>query len=225
MSTFTGQFRMEGDTESLPATVSVSDGMIKLTSRSHVIGEWPVSYLGIRESDRAVVLDVEGERVVLDLRDQSGFLTAAGLKQPRPDAERIDRKAGPRSRSSSTPSRSATTSKETPARPRPSLRARLDQLIDEVRPDLSEVRSKVRSLRGGPALWIGLAVFAAGVIFVPTLVVVVLTITGTAVTLVATFAYLDDSLRVRFPNRFPPVVVLAAGLAVLTLAVLVAVIR
>ena len=225
MSTFIGQFRMEGDTESLPATVSVSDGMIKLTSRSHVIGEWPVSYLGIRESDRAVVLDVEGERVVLDLRDQSGFLTAAGLKQPRPNAERTDRKAGPRSRSSSTPSRTATTSRETPARPRTSLRARLDQLIDEVRPDLSEVRSKVRSLRGGPALWIGLAVFAAAVIFVPTLVVVVLTIIGTAVTLVATFAYLDDSLRVRFPNRFPPVVVLAAGLAVLTLAVLVAVIR
>ena len=42
---------------------------------------------------------------------------------------------------------------------------------------------------------------------------------------VRTFAYLDDSLRVRFPNRYPPVVVLAAGLAVLTLAVLVAVLR
>ncbi len=223
MSTFTGQFRMEGDTDSLPAIVSVTEGMIRLTSRSHVIGEWPLSHLGIRESDRAVVLDVEGERVVLDLRDRSGFLAATGLKMPEEEPEHAAGRG--RSRSRAKEQTRPESPPAAPAKPRRSLRDRLDQLIDEVRPDMSEVRARARSVRGGPAVWVGLAGFVLAVLFIPTFVVVVLTVVGTAATLVATFAYLDDSLRVRFPNRFPPVVVLAAGLAVLTLAVLVAVIR
>ncbi len=62
-------------------------------------------------------------------------------------------------------------------------------------------------------------------IFFPTALIVTLTIIGSIATLLATFAYLDASLRVRFPNRFPPIAVLAGGLSTLAVAVLVAIIR
>ncbi len=51
---------------------------------------------------------------------------------------------------------------------------------------------------------------------------VALTAVGTIATLLAVFGYLDNSIRVRFPNRLPPIVVLAGGLALLVVAVLVA---
>jgi hypothetical protein len=226
MSVFTGEFRMEGDTDSLPATVSVTEGMIKLTSRAHLIGEWPVSYLGIRESDRAVVLDVEGERVVLDLRDRPGFIAATGLKLPEAREEQGGKRTALLGRREKPETERPESNKHVePSTPRPSLRRRFDAAVDEIKPDMSEIRNRIRALRGGPAVWTAVAVFLLAVIFVPTVVVVLLTIVGTAATLIATFAYLDDSLRVRFPNRYPPVVVLAAGLGVLTLAVLVAIIR
>ena len=226
MSVFTGEFRIEGDTDSLPVTVSVTEGMVTLTSRTHLIGEWPVSYLGVRESDHALFLDVEGERAVLDLRDRRGFMAATGLRLPEEREAKRGRR-GPRAKGGEKvpTGRQEAGGPPAPSEPRPSMRRRLDDALDEIKPDMSQVRDRVRSLRGGPAVWAALAVFLVAVIFVPTAVVVVLTVVGTATTLIATFAYLDDSLRVRFPNRYPPVVVLAAGLAVLTLAVLVAVLR
>lgn len=221
MPTFSGSFQIEGDSTSLPATLSVDGATIRLNSRSHLIGEWPVSEIGLHEIDDTVVMTVEGERVHLDLRDRSGFMSATGLMMPPPKS-----RVGRTSRRGPT---AGTTRFERSAEERiagrRSIKGRIGGLFTGLRPDLTEIEDRARSLRWGKPMWAALMAFVAAVIFVPAVVVVSLTIVGTLATLVATFAYVDDSLRVRFPNRLSPAVLLAAGLGILLVAILVATIR
>ncbi len=219
MATFTGSFQIEGDSGSLPATVSIEHDTLRLVSKTHLIGEWPMHEVDVDETAEGVVLTVEGERVHLDLTDQRGFVLAAGILRKPPESK--SKRRGRKRREDPTASQTPIVP-EAPPRERRSLSQVLSGWTDELRPDFDDVRSTVRNTPRGRVVWVGLGIFLVAVAVVPTIVVVALTAVGTIATLLAVFGYLDNSIRVRFPNRLPPIVVLAGGLALLVVAVLVA---
>jgi hypothetical protein len=218
MSTFTGSFQIEGDASSLPASVSIEHDTLRLVSRSHLIGEWPIADVDVEETDSGVTIVVEGERVRLDLTDQQGFVLAAGVlrKPPEKKTGRWGRK-----RREEAPAE-APTEPPPPPKQRRSIPDVIDGWLEELRPDFDEVRNTAQAAPRGRLLWISLGVFAVAAVIIPTVVVIALTAVGTIATLLAVFGYLDNSIRVRFPNRFPPIVVLAGGLALLVIAVAIA---
>ena len=218
MSTFTGSFQIEGDSSSLPASVSIEHDTLRLVSRSHLIGEWPMADVDVEETDSGLMIVVEGERVRLDLTDQRGFVLAAGVLR-KPPEKKTGRRG--RKRRKEAPAE-AVAEPPPPPRERRAISDVIDGWLEELRPDFDEVRNTARATPRGRLLWVSMAVFAIASAIIPTVVVIALTAVGTVATLLAVFGYLDNSIRVRFPNRFPPIVVLAGGLALLVVAVAIA---
>ncbi len=75
---FQGTVWVEGDPDSrIPAELAVSADRLAITSGSTAIGDWPLHELDIRRGGGYLRIDVEGERLMIDLTDPERFARAA----------------------------------------------------------------------------------------------------------------------------------------------------
>ena len=85
MTSYEGSLRVLGD-DGPPLTVIVdlTDDTLQLRTPLTEIGCWPRDAVRIHAEDDGIHLRVEGEEVVLDLRDDAGFAVEAGLRSAPP---------------------------------------------------------------------------------------------------------------------------------------------
>ncbi|MEX2251048.1 MAG: hypothetical protein WD895_03120, partial [Acidimicrobiia bacterium] len=68
-----------GDTSSLPATVDIDDGRLRVASGDHVIGNWALVDISLTPGPEGVHVSAEGEELILQFSESAAFEEAAGL--------------------------------------------------------------------------------------------------------------------------------------------------
>ncbi len=77
METFSGTITLD-DGERVPVDLGLDEGFLSLRTEGNLIGIWPVKYCRVSRSARgAFMLSLDGEKVVFEPQDLSGFATAA----------------------------------------------------------------------------------------------------------------------------------------------------
>jgi len=75
--------RLEGSTESLEATFAIGGGSLRVTAGEHDIGMWPLDGIELDRTDDGLVLHVEGEDLVVTVRDPEILVEAvSGAAEP-----------------------------------------------------------------------------------------------------------------------------------------------
>ncbi len=89
MSSYEGTLRVPGDDgPPLAVVVDLTDETLSLHTPTVEIGSWPRHAVRIHAETDGFHLRVEGEEVVLELRDDAGFAVAAGLRSAPPALRR-----------------------------------------------------------------------------------------------------------------------------------------
>ena len=73
METFPAALRTVGDVNSLAATIELSDGRLRIAAGDTEIGDWPLTEVQLEEIPTGYRMAVEGELLMLDLKDVSSF--------------------------------------------------------------------------------------------------------------------------------------------------------
>ncbi len=77
METFSGTITLD-DGEQVPVDLGLDEGFLSLRTEGNLIGVWPVKYCRVSRSARgAFMLSLDGEKVVFEPQDLSGFATVA----------------------------------------------------------------------------------------------------------------------------------------------------
>ena len=77
METFIGTITLD-DGEQVPVELGLDEGFLSLRTEGNLIGVWPVKYCRVSRSARgAFMLSLDGEKVVFEPQDLSGFATVA----------------------------------------------------------------------------------------------------------------------------------------------------
>jgi hypothetical protein len=97
MGTFNASLRAIGDVKSLPATVELSDGWLSITAGETQIGSWSLDEVHLEEIPTGYRLAAEGEQILIELKDLSGF--SAELASRRKRRGRVGRKKATEARS------------------------------------------------------------------------------------------------------------------------------
>jgi hypothetical protein len=77
VETFTGTITLD-DGQRVPVDLGLDDEFLSLRTSGNLIGTWPVKYCRVSRSARgAVILSLDGEKVVFEPQDPPGFATVA----------------------------------------------------------------------------------------------------------------------------------------------------
>jgi hypothetical protein len=79
MGQFSASLKVPGDTSSLPATVNIDDGRLRVASGDHEIGNWALVDIDLTPGVEGVHVSAEGEELILQFGDSAAFEEAAGL--------------------------------------------------------------------------------------------------------------------------------------------------
>jgi hypothetical protein len=79
MGQFSASLKVPGDTSSLPATVDIDDGRLRVASGDHVIGNWALDDIDLSTGPEGVHVSAEGEELILQFSESEAFEAAAGL--------------------------------------------------------------------------------------------------------------------------------------------------
>jgi len=79
MGQFSASLKVPGDTSSLPATVDIDDGRLRVASGDHEIGNWALVDIDLTPGVEGVHVSAEGEELILQFSDSAAFEEAAGL--------------------------------------------------------------------------------------------------------------------------------------------------
>ena len=90
MEQFDGTFRLAGSRDSLNATFSVTNGSLRVVAGDYEIGNWPLQDVRLTTAGDGLHLMVEGEDLVVKMRDPGGF--AEAIEEAAPPRERKRRR-------------------------------------------------------------------------------------------------------------------------------------
>jgi hypothetical protein len=79
MGQFSASLKVPGDTSSLPATVDIDDGRLRVASGDHEIGNWALVDIDLTPGPEGVHVSAEGEELILQFTESAAFEEAAGL--------------------------------------------------------------------------------------------------------------------------------------------------
>jgi len=79
MGQFSASLKVPGDASSLPATVDIDDGRLRVASGDHEIGNWALVDIDLTPSPEGVHISAEGEELILQFSESAAFEEAAGL--------------------------------------------------------------------------------------------------------------------------------------------------
>jgi hypothetical protein len=231
MSVFYGEMAEPSDPTRLPAIVTIDEGSIRLATDQTELGEWKLTEVQVGDrGEGSVLLEVEGDELILFLQDQPRFLAETApfrwRKDRRPPAKAAARasakaapKPPPRRAERPVAETGAVAYREvvepaTPRRPaepkppgRPAVAAR------------AAGRRGLGALRRRWAIWVPVVLFAAGVAFAPGLVTAVFLLAGTLVLALGGLALADVSLAVRIPAPLTPLRLVAIGAALAAIGI------
>ncbi len=78
MGTFTASLRAIGDVHSLPATVEVEDGRLKIESGTTEIGSWALADIHLEPIPTGYRMAAEGDQIIIEMKDVDSFTAALG---------------------------------------------------------------------------------------------------------------------------------------------------
>jgi hypothetical protein len=84
MGQFSASLKVPGDTSSLPATVDIDDGRLRVASGDHEIGNWALVDIDLTPGPEGVHVSAEGEELILQFSESAAFEEAAGLNAKKP---------------------------------------------------------------------------------------------------------------------------------------------
>ncbi len=79
MGQFSASLKVPGDTSSLPATVDIDEGRLRVASGDHVIGNWALDDINLTPGPEGVHVSAEGEELILQFSESAAFEEAAGM--------------------------------------------------------------------------------------------------------------------------------------------------
>ena len=79
MGQFSASLKVPGDTSSLPATVDIDGGRLRVASGDHVIGNWALDDIDLTPGPEGVHVSAEGEELILQFSESAAFEEAAGM--------------------------------------------------------------------------------------------------------------------------------------------------
>ncbi|MDP9144999.1 MAG: hypothetical protein M3N43_09960, partial [Actinomycetota bacterium] len=79
MGQFSASLKVPGDASSLPATVDIDDGRMRVASGDHEIGNWALVDIDLTPGPEGVHISAEGEELILQFSENAAFEEAAGL--------------------------------------------------------------------------------------------------------------------------------------------------
>ena len=79
MGQFSASLKVPGDASSLPATVDIDDGRLRVASGDHEIGNWALVDIDLTPGPEGVHVSAEGEELILQFSESAAFEEAAGL--------------------------------------------------------------------------------------------------------------------------------------------------
>ena len=215
MPVFYGELQVEGDTQRLPAVVTIDKGLLRLQSGRAALGEWKLYQIGLEPyTDRSVLLAAEDERLVLFLDDHDGFMRETEHFRNNPDRRRSREKLHP-------------------AFAQQQEEESLKDLTDEVREDFArevnpivdEARDMLEAIEPGPPLYIALGVLFLLLIFLPGVLAGIAGLVAVVALIAGGLAFADSKIAVRIPDPFTPTNLIIVGALALLLAAMVVVIR
>ncbi len=211
MPVFFGEMQHLNHPATMPATVHVDKGTIRLQSGRTELGEWKLYQVVIEERDATSVLfRADEEELILTLREHQSFLAeTAPYRRGEGRARRV-----PTHEAFRKPDEGPTLGEEIK-----------EDVSREVSSVADEVKELVSMLPSGPPLWIGIGVFLLAIIFIPSVVLGLLFAVGVAALVVGAIGYADSSVAVRLPGTLTPIRVVAIGVVCVLLGVVVAILR
>lgn len=211
MAVFFGEMQHIDHPTTMPATVYVEKGTIRINSGKTQVGEWKLYEVQIEERDpEAITFRADQEELILKLNEHSSFL--AETANYRTDTGRTRRL------------RTHEAFRKDDEGPTLS-----EELKEDVTREVSGVAEEIRDLwemvpRGQP-LWIGLGILLLLVIFLPGLVVGLLFAGGVVALLVGAISYAETSLALKLPAALTPVRLIAIGSVCVGAGIVVSLIR
>jgi hypothetical protein len=79
MGQFSASLKVPGDTNSLPATVDIDEGRLRVASGDHEIGNWALDDIDLTPGPEGVRVSAEGEELILQFSESAAFEEAAGI--------------------------------------------------------------------------------------------------------------------------------------------------
>jgi hypothetical protein len=208
MPVFYGEMQLEGDTQRLPAVVTVDRGQLRLLSGRTEIGEWKMYAIELSEyTEKSVLLAAEDAKLVLFLDDHAKFMSETERYRNAP-SRRTREKLHPAFRKEP----------EEPETMQDLTNEIREDFTREVNPIIAEGRHMLESIEPGPPLYITLGVLLVLLVFLPGVVVAVSAVGAFLALLAGGLSYLDTRTAVRLPGPLTPTNLIIVGVALLALA-------
>ncbi len=249
MGTFDASLRTIGDTKALPATIRLDEGRLSIASGDTEIGSWALSEIHLEPIPTGYRMAAEGDSVILEIKDLTGFNTA--LEQSTKRRVKVPRlkkeQAAPKTQVEAqveTPVRAAAAAPAEPSNRAVALPPREEtapepkkkkeagtgsRIVDFVDGFLVKAQKKL-----GPYLpdWVftrivfwGLAAAIILMFVLPGLISILLLVCGLLIVLFGAVVYTDPMLASRMlPGRTAPQHALLVGVLTLMMGVLLGVI-
>ena len=250
MGAFDAALRVKGDTRPIEARLKVEEGRLFITAADQPIGDWQLADLAFERTAAGFEVDVEGERLILELKDPAEFADAVATK-PKGKLRTKDKKSSestrpgislPRRKKREPRPEQATANTRpdpAPAPPRPAqpaqkakpavaattgakILAMVDGWLDKAQKAYGSLLPEWVFTR--MTVWL-LAGFLIVMIVFPGVFSTVLLIGGFAIVVFGAVVYTDSGLAVRvLPGRATPTHVLIVGVGILVFGFLLAVV-
>jgi hypothetical protein len=79
MGQFSASLKVPGDESSLPATVDIDEGRMRVASGDHEIGNWALDDIDLTPGPEGVHVSAEGEELILQFSESAAFEAEAGI--------------------------------------------------------------------------------------------------------------------------------------------------
>ncbi len=206
MPAYYGEMQARNDVTRMPATVTISQGKLRLSSGSSDLGEWPLNRVGLEEyTDKSILLAAEDEELIIFFDNHAEFVNDNARHMREPEGTKSPRHPAFRKEADG-----------------PSLSEEIkDDVSREVTPMVAEAQHLISLIEPGPPLWIAGIALLLTIIFLPGLVIGLGLVAGVAGLLFGGLAYADQKIAVRIPGPFTPAMLVMLGTVALLLAIFV----
>lgn len=208
MPVYFGEMQVKDEVNRIPATVTIYQGRLSLSSGTTELGDWSLSHIGMElYTDKSVLLAADDATLILFLEDHDQFV--------RDNSRHMREPEGTRRR----PEHAAFRKQDPNA---PTLGAEIrDDVSREVTPIIADAKHLLSLIEPGPPLWIGAAMVLALIIFAPGIVIGLGLLVGVLALVAGGLAYADDKIAVRIPEPFTPTMLVLVGAVSVILAIFV----
>ncbi len=220
MTVYYGKMQMAGDSNMLPAAVRVEMGTIALATGQTELGEWKLYQVGMSELDQWIVLEIESEKVYLELPERERFLEETKTYRRDESKNRFRRRQGEKEHAAFVKNRPAPPQES--RSPDPAMSERIRSEADRIKSEMVTEAAPLREVLAGvfekmPKGWpLGLivVVIAIASIFVPRLAGIMFGIcmaVGMVAVLAGGVGYVDTGFGVRYPDKLSPARLMVYG--------------